>query len=66
MEGETMIAAGSRKRLERTHSAGVKRTARVRAAKAQVNSSGLLLAEKSILRTLRRVRRKGRIERVFG
>ena len=64
--GGTMITRRIGKGSIRKSSAKVKRPARVREAKAPPNRSDLLLAEKPILRTLRRIRSKGRIERVFG
>jgi hypothetical protein len=57
---------GIRKGNVETDSARIDRSARVHKAKVLANPSDLLLAEKPILRALRRVWKKGRIERIFG
>jgi hypothetical protein len=66
MTGGAVIVTGIRKGRVDTDSARVDRSARARKAKVLVNPSDLLLAEKPILRALRRIRSKGRTERVFG
>jgi hypothetical protein len=66
MTGEAMTATRIRKGHVGTGSAKAKRKARVRIYKVAANPADLVLAEKTILGALRRVRRKARIERLFG
>ena len=66
MTGGAVTVTGIRKGRVDTDSARVDRSARTRKAKVLVNPSDLLLAEKPILRALRRVWKKGGIERIFA
>ena len=61
-----MTTKAIRKGHVRTGSAKTKRRAKVCIDKVAANPADLVLAEKPILRALQRIRKEGRIERLFG
>jgi 3-hydroxyisobutyrate dehydrogenase-like beta-hydroxyacid dehydrogenase len=64
--GEAMTVKGIRRGHIGAGSTKAKRKVQVRNGKMAANPGDLVSAEKPILGALRRVRRKARIERLFG